>query len=373
MFYYIANVQNGVIEVLRQCSNEEYKRIEQLQEPIKSILFRANRRIDPLQRVYNRISTINIGLMKQTGEFSRYDLSDAISNFLFQLRKYLDNWETYLKREYQEKPEHLQAFTEATHKAYDGNIEYQIVYHLRNVDQHCGSIIQGISIGIAEDGTKYIKAKTKCSYLLSISNDWKPDEKRHLEANDEIDLFHYISVAYRCVQEIHQATLNSFFSMELYENCYMIIGIANEFFEKREGLKFFCQEEELTKEYWEKPQKTLNMHDWMVKECLHLLTLFIRNNASVAVVLRHGSFSFDAIDTFAIDLDKEEEKKSLQIGDLIKVNNWNYRCYSQKIDVFNDAYIIIAINIALQRNEENKIADQIGRYMDVLVWKRHLE
>ena len=55
MYYYIANVQNKKFEVLRQCSAEEYKRIEQLQEPIKTILFSANRRIDPLKRAYKRI------------------------------------------------------------------------------------------------------------------------------------------------------------------------------------------------------------------------------------------------------------------------------------------------------------------------------
>lgn len=373
MYYYIANVQNKKFEVLRQCSEEEYKRIEQLQEPIKIILFSANRRIDPLKRAYKKISTINIALMKQTGEYNQYDLGDAISGFLFQLRKYLDNWETYLKRECKETPERLKAFTEATHKAYDEHIEYQIVYRLRNVDQHCDSIIQNLRMGIAEDGAIYIEAKTKCSYLLSVSSDWKPDERKHLEEHDEIDLFKYISVTYRCIEEIHQATLNSFFSLELYENCYKIIGCANEFFDKREGLKFFCQEEELTKEFWERPQKTLNMQDWMVRECINLLTLFIRNNTSVAIVLYHGSFPCDFIDSFATNLDKEEEKNNIQIGSLIRTEKWAYRCYSKKIDLQNDASIIVAVNTALQGDKEKEIADQIGRFLDVLVWKSQLE
>ena len=228
-------------------------------------------------------------------------------------------------------------------------------------------------MGTAEDGAIYIEAKTKCSYLLSISDEWKPDEKKHLEGNDEIDLFKYTVVAYRCIEEIHQVTLNSFFSIELYENCYKTIGYANEFFDKREGLKFFCQEEELTKEFWDRPKKILNMQDWMVRECIHLLTLFIRNNTSVAIVLYHGSFPCDSIDSFAINLDKEENKTDLQIGSIIRTEKWDYQCYSKEINLQNDASIIVAVNTTLQRDEKMEIADQIGRFLDVLVWKKQIE
>ena len=228
-------------------------------------------------------------------------------------------------------------------------------------------------MGTAEDGSIYIEARTECRHLLSISDEWKSDVKKHLEEHDEIDLFKYIAVAYRCIEEIHQAILNSFFSLELYENCYKIIGYANEYFDKREGLKFLCQEEELTEEFWKRSQNALNMQDWMVKECLHFLTLFIRKNTSMAIVLYHGSFPCDSIDSFAFSLDKEEKKTDLQIGSLIRTKEWVYQCYSKRIDLLNDAFIIIAVNTALQRNKEKDIADQIGRFIDVLVWKKRLE
>ena len=78
MYYYIANFQNNKFEVLRQCSEEEYKYIDQLKESISTILFRANRRIYSLNRAYKKMSIINIALKKQTGEFNQNDLGDAI-------------------------------------------------------------------------------------------------------------------------------------------------------------------------------------------------------------------------------------------------------------------------------------------------------
>ena len=373
MFYYIANVQNNTFEVLRQCSEEEYSRIKKLQEPLSTILYRVNRRIEPLQKAFKRISTINIALMKQTNEYDRYDLSDAVSNFLFRFRKHLDNWETYLKRECADVPERYKAFKEATSQAYDSHIEYQLIYHLRNVDQHCDNIISGLQLGISEDGATYIEATAKCKYLLSVSDDWKPNEKELLQEHEEIDLYKYLSVAYRCIQEIHQTILNTFFSMDLYDNCYKIVGLSNEFHDKREHLKIFCQEEELTEEYFRRPRKTLNMEDWMVKECINLLKIYLKKNMPVAVVLYHGSISCEFIDEFAINLDKQEKKCDININEMIKVENWNYLCTSKKIDVIKDLYTVIAINKALSKEQQLDMKDRIKRFVDVLVWKEHLE
>lgn len=372
MFYYIASVQRERFKILRECSKDEVTRIEQLREPIATILYRANRRIDPLTRAFKKISEINVALMKQTSEYRKEDLCDAVSTFLFQFRKYLDNWETYLKRDCSNTPERYKAFQEATHKAYDDHIEYQIIYHLRNVDQHCDSIISTISMGTADDGAIYIEAKAKCDHLLSVFDDWKPKEKKHLQEHETIDLFKYIQIAYKCIEEIHQATLNSFFSLELYENCYKIVGIANEFRDERENLQFLCQDEELTKESFERQNTTLNMHNWMVNECIHLLTLFLKNNLSVAIVLYHGDLSCDFIDDFAINLDKRDENGDVNIGQVLTLGKWKYSCYARTTDLLNDSYTAIAINHALPQTEGRTLENRVSRFVNVLVWKHCL-
>jgi len=371
MFYYIASVHKNKIEILRDSCEAEFQKIKNLREPVATIIDN-NRRIDPLQKTFKKISTINASLLTQTDEYDMDDLNEAISTYLFRLRKYLDNYETYLKRQFGEASVHYATFKQATKDSYDNHPKYRILYQLRNADQHCDSIVTNVSIGIADDGARYIEARARSEYLLSVFDHWKSNEKEYLKEQQEVDIFKCISITNACIHEIHQKTLNCFFSLELYENCYKIIGYSNEFSEKREDISFICQNEELTREFWEQPKKNLNMDSWMVRQCIGILALFLRNNYSVATILYHGSFPECRIDEYGIDLKQEGNKTGLEIGNLVKIDGCDYRCHSKIIDLIRDAYTIIAVNMALPREKEKQISEQFSRYIDVLIWKRML-
>ncbi len=370
MFYYIAGIREGTIKVLRQSSENEVKKIENLQEPIKN-LYLQNRRIERIVKAFKKISTINASLLYQKDEYSIDDLNDAISDYLSRFRKFLNNWEAYLKRTFGIDSTHYATFKQATADAYDYNPEYQIVYGLRNADQHCcDSIVTTIRMGVDDDGAYYIEAKAKCEYLLTEFKEWKAVEKKYLQANTEIDIFKCISVANKCVREIHQKTLNCFFSMKLYENCYKILGYANEFQDNREGLVFFRQEEELTKEFWMQPKKELNTISWMIEKCIALLTMHLKNNTSVVSVLYRGDFSSGNLDEYAVNLDKEGNKAGIEIGHMVKIDDIDYLCYSRTIELVKDLETDLVINTAIASDKE--IKERFMRIVDVLVWKKCL-
>ena len=221
-------------------------------------------------------------------------------------------------------------------------------------------------MSIGDNGVPHIEAKTKCDYLLSIYNEWKPVEKRHLQANTEIDIFKYIGIANKCIEEIHQKAINCFFSVGLYDNCYQILGYANEYPDDREGLTFFCQEEELTKEFWERPQSKINPISWMVDKCIALLTIHLKNNTHVVRVLYRGNFQSGNLNEYGVNLDKA----GLNIGQGVKIGGIDYLCYSRKLELVKDLETNIVINRMISGDKETR--DRFGKIVDALVWREQI-
>lgn len=371
MFYYVGVLKRGLIKIIRDSNETEVKKIEELLEPVKKIISHNNR-IVPLQKAFGKISAINTALLCKNEEYDVYDLNEAVSAYLFRLRKFLDNWETYLKQNHGESSIHYLTFKQATKDAYDNNPEYQIVYQLRNADQHCDNIVTNVRMGIEPNGTRYIQAIARCEYLLTMYKKWKSGEKQHLETQTEIDIFQYIEKANKCVTEIHRKTVNSFCSKDLYENCYKVIAYSNEFLDDREDLVFFCQEEELTKEYMERETQNLKPSSWMVDTCIRFLIKYMRNNISFVSVIYRGAFAHGHLEEYAIKLDKEGKEGYLSIGEIVKINDVDYRCHANTIDLCRDANTVVAVNAALPREKGKEIGGQIARFVDALVWNGRL-
>lgn len=372
MYYYVGIFKKGTIKIIRDSDEHEVKKIDTLLEPVKKMLMH-NKRLEPLKKAFEKISTINTSLMLKTDEYDVDDLNEAISNYLFRLRKYLDNWETYLKKECGEDSKQYSTFKQATNDAYDKNPEYQIVYQLRNADQHCDSIVTNVRIGIDAKGERHIEAKAKCDYLLSMYKKWKTCEEQYLKAQTEIDIIKYIEIANKCIYEIHIKTVNSFCSIELYENCYKVIAYSNEFPDDREDVVFFCEEEQLTKEFFERPTKNLHPSSWLVENCINILILFMRNNMSLASVIYHGTFASGRLEEYAIKLEKEGKEALLSIGDLVKINDVDYICFARTIDLVRDSNTVVAVNASLSKEKRKEIGSQISRFVDVLVWKEKMK
>ena len=287
MYYYLASIIENKIEVLRDSNETEYTSIQALQASVHNFMMQ-NKRSSYEKKAFDRISRINVALLSGKHDYNVDDLNNAISEYLFAFRKFLDNWETHIKREYGEDSELFKTFKKATVHAHSNNIEYKIVYQLRNADQHCDKIVTSISVGTEDNGERYIEAKAKTDYLLTVFKKWKTDEKEYLHQHENIDIFRFLSITHKCIQRIHLELMNFFCTESLYEDCCAILEKSNEYYTQRNGLSFLCQEEELTKEFFSRPRKTLNNHSWMVRECIDLLKIFFRNNLNVVSVLYYG-------------------------------------------------------------------------------------
>ena len=365
MYYYVASCLNDEIKVLRSSNEKEFNEIKDLQASLRNIIIQNNR-LSIENKAFKRISNINKSLLVKKSEYNRDDLNHAISEYLFSFRKFLDNWETHIKREYGKDSDLYDLFKKSTAKAYDQNIEYRIVYQLRNADQHCDGVVTSISMGIDNDGARYIEATAKTAYLLSVYKKWKSSEKQYLSEIDRIDIFKLLNVTHRCIQQIHFELLNFFVSENLYDECCAIIERANEHFTDRLGLSFLCQPEALTKEFWAQPQKTLNNHSWMVRESINLLRVYFRKNLSVVSVLYYGNKYPDIIREIASEL-TEEEREKIDLGALVDIEGTKYRCYQITIDVSNDSSIFITINNEVPRDQRKIICNRFLRYVEALI------
>ena len=107
----------------------------------------------------------------------------------------------------------------------------------------------------------------------------------------------------------------------------------------------------------------------MVKQCIGLLHLFLRNNTDVAIVAYHGDLPYSCSDDYSINLDAQEKTVDLNIGQLIKVNDKQYRCNNKRINLENGAFTAIIINTALSGKEEAIICKQWNQYIEALVWE----
>lgn len=160
--------------------------------------------------------------------------------------------------------------------------------------------------------------------------------------------------------------MNFFCTESLYEDCCAILEKSNEYYTQRNGLSFLCQEEELTKEFFSRPRKTLNNHSWMVRECIDLLKIFFRNNLNVVSVLYYGNRYSDLIKEIATEL-KSEEYRQINVGRIVNISGMKYRCYSMRTDILSGSSVIVAINSKIPTTQEKTINDQFSRYLQALL------
>lgn len=371
MYYYIASYINSAISIHRESNEEEYKAVCELQSPLQKV-DKHKRRFDSVRRAYERIVKIGDSLMGHSDDYDIEDFGNAISDYMFSFRKFLDTWETHIKRTCGEDSDLYRIFKKSTAKAYDNHDEYKIVYQLRNADQHVDQVVDLISIGMNSDGTPYIKANADCARLMQIYSKWKAPEKAHLQQHQSIDLFAYIKVAHTCIMQIELDLVNYFMSEELYDSCCKMLVKANEFFEQRKGLAFLCQQEEMTKEFWSRPSKTLNNHHWMIPECIGMLEAFLRNNIRVATILCHGKNYAIPLANVATELSWEQIEQ-MHPGNKLIISGTPYVCYSVIMDYINQSKLVLAVNAAIPVKEQESRCIRFKQYTNALLGKELLK
>ncbi len=166
MCYYIMSIYDDTFRKLRRSSEEEYNKITSLNKKINSLLV-DGRRIDGVVNAYKKLNDAAYSVMVNSRSSSTmYDLGDCLSNYLFHARKYLDNWNAYIDRTYGKDSDFFKCFKAATAYEYDNHMEYRIMYELRHFDQHISQIISSTSVGLLENGGRYLRVLIDRDRLL---------------------------------------------------------------------------------------------------------------------------------------------------------------------------------------------------------------
>lgn len=291
VYYYFAEYSKDLLDIKREATQEEYEKLESSLKLVSQMY--ADR---------NRIDNINISykdLMEaiwKLATHNQYEIAKEIqyklSLFLFEFKKFLDNWETDLTRKYGKDSVEFKSFKAAQGEQFDKHMEYRIMYRLRNYDQHCGNIISNITVSLDENENEVYRILANRDTLLNSFKEWKEPEIDYLKNQDEhIDLFPYMKQLNICILKIYEKAMQMHFNRELLIACAEIINTANEF-ENEDVVRIISSEKEIDEVFWKQPMKTFNFTHLMVPVCKQILSFHIRDNLKVVKVLYQGK-NFD--------------------------------------------------------------------------------
>ena len=134
MFCYYATTHENTINFEREAIAEEFDLLEPHISKISKMLV-DKRRINIVSNAYRKVTDEFDKLMN--GSKPPHDSEELIFSLTFYLaafKKYLDNWETHLKRTFGKGSREVKLFKSAQSHEYDNHIEYRIFYRLRNHD-----------------------------------------------------------------------------------------------------------------------------------------------------------------------------------------------------------------------------------------------
>ena len=278
-----------------------------------------NKRVDTVTSLYSKlIGTIN-ACSEEENVININDVQSMLSQYLFEFRKFLDNWETEIKRRYGKTSSEFEILKNARSNEYDTHMEYRIMYQLRNYDQHCGNILARAQGKVDEHENKHYIFSMKRDLLLENYDKWKKEEKEYLsEQSEYIDIFPYILQLQKCIIEIHSKIMAIHFNKAFLSDCVNIISVANEF-ENEDTVRIIANNEDLDEAFWNQPTKTINFVDLMVPVCKKVLLSFFRNNLRLVKVVYYGDKYKNRLESFSYEINQENAQKIAQ-EDVITIN-----------------------------------------------------
>ena len=180
MFYYYATTHENTINFEREATTEEFNLLEPHISKVSKMLV-DKRRINIVSNAYKKVTDEFDKLMN--GSKPPHDSEELIFSLTFYLaafKKYLDNWETHLKRTFGKDSREVKIFKSAQSYEYDNHIEYRIFYRLRNYDQHCDNLVSRITGRILPNKSHEYLVLADRDRLLSNFGEWKQEEIAYL-------------------------------------------------------------------------------------------------------------------------------------------------------------------------------------------------
>lgn len=306
LFYYYATIQQETINFEREAKEEEYNSLEPYISKISKMLI-DKRRIGIVLNAHNKVVE---EFAKLTSEYNAphnsNDLIFSLTYYLAAFKKYLDNWETHLKRAYGDDSKEVKLFKDAQSQEYDNHIEYRIFYRLRNFDQHCGNLVLRITGQVLPDDTRQYLVLADRDRLLREFKEWKPEEITYLESCEQyFNIRPLIDVFQNCIIAIHEKTMQIHFNEDFYRSCATIVAAAKEF-ENEDNTYFISFESEIDWKSLDIEGKSLNLTYLEVPVCKKLLEIYFLNNRSSIKILYCGTQLKQRIGNFAYEIDHEK-------------------------------------------------------------------
>ena len=303
MFYYYATIQEETINFEREAKEEEFINLEPHLSKISKMLTDKHR-IDIVLNAYSKVVEEFTKLTSEkNAPHNSNDLIFSLTYYLAAFKKFLDNWETHLKRTYGNASMEVKLFKEAQSYEYDNHMEYRIFYRLRNFDQHCGNLVSRITAQVLPDSSHQFLVLADRDRLLRDFKEWKPEEITYLKSCEQyfnirplIDMFH------NCIVAIHEKTMQFHFNEDLYRSCATIVAAAKEF-ENDDFTYFVGFESQIDWKNLDIEGKSLNFTYLEVPVCKKLLELYFMKHRSSIKVLYHGSLLKQRIGHFAYQIE----------------------------------------------------------------------
>ena len=303
MHYYYVTTLDNTITYEREATAEEYDSLSPHIAKVSRMLM-DKRRIDIVTNAHKKVM-LEFGRL-ENGEKTPYqsdELVFSLTYYLAAFKKYLDNWETHLKRTYGKSSEEFKLFKLAQNKEYDNHMEYRIFYRLRNYDQHCGNLVSKIIAKVLPDGSSQYLVLADRNRLLHDFDEWKPEEITYLSScEDYFDIRPLIQVFHRCIDRIHDEIMQIHFSTDFYISCATIIAVAKEF-DNEDNVQIIRNEDEINWADLDIAGKSLNLTYLQVPICKKILEIHFINNRKWIKVLYHGVSLKKSFANFGYEID----------------------------------------------------------------------
>ncbi len=367
MFHYFVDLSNNSFVFKEQVSDEKYNIISSHIERI-SALKCDDARFKIIEHSYNDfIVTINRIIAGEKALATNGTLTSKLTGFLSCVRKYLDNWETYIKTIYGKQSIEAQIFSTETSFIYDNNPEYCFMYRLRNYDQHCEIVFSSFTESANPDGTiSRVVLVNKAKLLNSPFKGWKQVDLDFISTlDDSFDILPIIKKYYDCLKQLHSQLLRIHFNKELFNSCSAILEEANRF-ENENGIEILSSENELSEIMAAQDSKTFHSTHLFNPECKVLLSQLLKENSQAFRIFVEGAELCARLQ--GIDCEESSEKMELFTSPT---------CHSTIIDgapyirikchiLFEKGALVIFAHAGLYTKENKKMLDEFCKYIETL-------
>lgn len=368
MHYYFASYEKEIINIIREATEKEYLFLKERLSRINKMLL-DKKRIENFVRCYEKIlnqyNNCNHDTnLREVCEELNADLAAYLGSF----KKFSDNWQTAIIREYGKNSNELAIFSEAFAEQYDQYMEYRIVYRLRNYDQHCGDIVSKVTAFMEGEKTVY-KAYMDRDYLLTNFKEWKKEEIEYLsKCNELIEILPVFKVFHRCVLKAFEGIMRIHINENISKCCAEILNFTNDI--SANDVIYIWVDKANTSEHADaKENISVNITCIDKKLCASILKMYIRANRHIVKILYHGEKIGEKICDCANYVEKDNFKNVNSQSPFFVINGKRYiSLISRRWLETGDFYGVYA-DAKLKKADRDRLYVEYKEYLQALLGK----